>query len=76
MRAVKGNLGHSPKECKENWKAALNARSGDSFKPFWNNMLGSLAAALSAERRVLARRGWAGEKVAFLSILRVYRICV
>jgi hypothetical protein len=30
----------------------------------------SLAAALPAERRVLARRGWAGEKVAFLSILR------
>jgi hypothetical protein len=29
----------------------------------------SLAAALPAERRVLARRGWAGEKVAFLSIL-------
>ncbi|MGH7183919.1 MAG: hypothetical protein ACREJN_18340, partial [Nitrospiraceae bacterium] len=30
----------------------------------------SLTAALPAERRVLARRGWAGEKVAFLSILR------
>ena len=29
-----------------------------------------LAAALPAERRVLARRGWAGEKVAILSILR------
>jgi len=29
----------------------------------------SLAAALPAERRVLARRGWEGEKVAFLSIL-------
>ena len=27
-------------------------------------------AALPAERRVLARRGWAGEKAAFLSILR------
>jgi hypothetical protein len=30
----------------------------------------SLAAALPAERCVLARRGWAGEKVAFLSIPR------
>ena len=30
----------------------------------------SLAAALPAERRVSARRGWAGEKVAFLSILQ------
>jgi hypothetical protein len=29
----------------------------------------SLAAALPAEWRVLARRGWAGEKAAFLSIL-------
>ncbi len=29
-----------------------------------------LPAALPAERRVLARRGWAGEKVAILSILR------
>ena len=29
----------------------------------------SLAAALPAERRVLARRGWVGEKAAFLSIL-------
>jgi len=30
----------------------------------------SIAAALPAERRVPARRGWAGEKAAFLSILR------
>jgi hypothetical protein len=30
----------------------------------------SFAAALPAERRVSARRGWAGEKAAFLSILR------
>ena len=30
----------------------------------------SLAAALHAERRVLARRGWAGGSLAFLSILR------
>jgi len=30
----------------------------------------SLAAALPAERRVLPHRGWAGEKAAFLSILR------
>ena len=30
----------------------------------------SLAAALPAERRVLARRGWAGEKAVFLSILQ------
>ena len=29
----------------------------------------SLAAALPAERRVLARRGWASEKKAFLNIL-------
>jgi hypothetical protein len=29
----------------------------------------SLAAALPAERRVLARRGWVGEKKAFLNIL-------
>jgi hypothetical protein len=28
----------------------------------------SLAAAVSAERRILARRGWAGEKVDFLNI--------
>ena len=28
------------------------------------------AAALPAERRVLARRGWTGEKAAFLSILQ------
>ena len=32
-----------------------------------------LAAALSAERRVLARRGWAGENLAFLSILLMGR---
>jgi len=30
----------------------------------------SLAAALLGTRRVLARQGWAGEKVAFLRILR------
>src|SRR5262245_32207622 len=29
----------------------------------------SLTAALPEEQRVLARRGWAGEQVAFLSIL-------
>jgi hypothetical protein len=45
------------KNGKQNWKAALNARSRDSFKPFWNNTLESLAAALPAERCVLARRG-------------------
>jgi hypothetical protein len=33
-------------------------------------MIGCAAAALPAERRVLARRGWAGEKVAFLNILQ------
>ena len=32
----------------------------------------SLAAALTGTRRVLAHRGWAGEKVAFLSSLREY----
>jgi hypothetical protein len=37
----------------------------------WKDHLWSLAAALLGTRRVLARQGWAGEKVAFLSILRV-----
>ena len=32
----------------------------------------SLAAALPGTRRVLARQGWEGEKVAFLSILQEY----
>jgi len=32
----------------------------------------SLAAVLLGERRVSARQGWAGEKLAFLSILRLF----
>ncbi len=36
----------------------------------WYLLASSLAAALPAEWRVLARRGWAGENRGFLSILR------
>ena len=35
-----------------------------------HTLVSEFAAALPAERRVLARRGWAGEKAASLSILR------
>jgi hypothetical protein len=55
----------------------LDARSGGLIRAIlgnvheqaWKNHRWFLAAALPAERRVLARRGWAGEKVVFLSIL-------
>ena len=72
MRAVKGSLGHSHKDKVERIeRAALNARSegliraviGNVHEQAWKNNIGSLAVALPAERRVSARRGWAGENI-------------
>jgi hypothetical protein len=40
------------------------------YEQAWKDYLWSLPAALLGTRRVLARQGWAGEKVAILSILR------
>jgi hypothetical protein len=47
---------------------------GQRHEQAWKDHLYSLAAALPAEQRVLARWGWAGESVAFLSILCVRRV--
>ena len=46
----------------------LTSLRGSTYRSV--RLASSLAAALPAEGRVLARRGWAGENVAFLSILR------
>ena len=49
-----------------------NTRANGPTKCGMYLLASSLAAALPAERRVSARRGWVGEKAAFLSILRKY----
>ncbi len=44
------------------WGDSSGSSLGYRKRGTWKNYLWSLAAALPAEWRVLARRGWAGEK--------------
>ena len=54
---------------KKSASGVLASLRGSTYRSV--RLASSLAAALIGTRRVLARQGWEGEKVAFLSVLRL-----